>query len=45
MTELLLRLMPERGVPSYNRQRIGTLLTAQVFFGAAISIAAQVFLA
>jgi hypothetical protein len=46
VTKLLLRLMPERGtVPSYNRQWIATLLTAQVFVGAAIGIAAQVFLA
>jgi hypothetical protein len=38
--------MPERGmVPTYNRQWITVLLTAQIFVGAAIGIAAQAFLA
>jgi hypothetical protein len=46
VTKLLLYLMPERGsVPSYDRQWVTVLLTAQVVVGAAIGILAQVFLA
>src|ERR1700745_2573923 len=50
VTKLLLHLMPARFpargvVPPQNRQWIAVLLTFQVFIGAAIGIAAQVFLA
>jgi hypothetical protein len=46
VTKLLLYLMPARGmVPPQNRQWITVLLTAQVVVGAALGVAAQVFLA
>ena len=51
VTKLLLHLMPDLSptsrskVPPHNQQWITVLLTAQVFVGAAIGIAAQVFLA
>ncbi len=46
ITKLLLWLMPERAAPrSFDRAWIAVLLTLQVFVGAAIGIAAQVFLA
>ena len=45
MPSLLLRFIPERGnVFKWDRHWIATVLTAQVAAGAALGIAAQVFL-
>ena len=43
---LLLRFMPAgKAVPSFDRQWLALVLTAQLFLGAGLGIAAQVFLA